>query len=96
VSSNDQEVALVRTSGSPLTHNAERADAAHIERYGPVRALADVEVWRRILLEYRTKGVDAVYAGTERETGFHLALSFALKLKAATWIDHPDYTADWP
>jgi hypothetical protein len=72
--------------GSP-THD----QAAHIARHNPARVLRDVEVWRRILLEYGTAGLDAKYAGTERETGFQLALSFALKSKAAVYKDHPDY-----
>jgi hypothetical protein len=61
----------------------------------PGRVLREVEVWRRLLLEYATVGLDAAYKGTERETGYHLALSMALKAKAATYDDHPDYRQDW-
>lgn len=59
------------------------------------RDLREVGVWRRILLEYAIPpGTDAVYGGTEREKGFRLALSFALKAKMATYSGHPDYPAD--
>jgi hypothetical protein len=61
----------------------------------PSRVLREVEVWRRLLLEYATVGLDDVYKGTERETGYQLALSMALKAKAATYDDHPDYRQDW-
>ena len=68
------------------------AVAAYIAQYDPVRALSEVILWRRILLEYAIPpGTDAVYGGTERETGFRLALSFALKAKMATYAGHPDY-----
>lgn len=66
----------------------------HQVRFDPAHELREIEVWRRILLEYAIPpGTDAVYGGTERETGFRLALSFALKAKAATYGDHPDYAA---
>lgn len=55
----------------------------------PARALREVKVWRRALLEYRTAPLDAVYQGTERETGFRLALSAALKAKIATYDGNP-------
>lgn len=64
----------------------------HIARHDPARALREAGTWRKIILEYAIPpGTDAVYGGTERETGFRLALSFALKAKAAEWSDHPDY-----
>ena len=63
--------------------------------YDPECVKADVAVWRRLLVEYRSLGLDAKFAGTERETGFHLALSAALKFKAATWANHPDYRPAW-
>ena len=63
--------------------------------YDPERVRADIQVWRRLLVEYRSLGLDAKFAGTERETGFHLALSAALKFKAATWADHQDYRPAW-
>lgn len=67
-------------------------DAEHIARNDPARVLREVATWRQILLEYSIPpGTDAVYGGTERETGFRLALSFAIKAKALEWKDHPDY-----
>ena len=60
-------------------------------RFDAARALREVEAWRKILLDYLTAGLDAKYAGTERETGFRLALSFALKCKAMAYKEHPDY-----
>lgn len=61
----------------------------------PARVLREVKAWRRILLEFSIPpGTDAVYGGTERETGFRLALSMTLKLKGATYSEHPDYKPD--
>lgn len=57
------------------------------------RVLREVETWRRILLEYQTAGLDTSVP-PERVTGFRYALSFAIKAKAATYPDHPDYTPD--
>lgn len=71
--------------------------AAHVARNDPARVLAEIKVWRRVLLSYATLGLDAKYAGTERETGFRLALSATLKAKAAMYADHPDYAPErWP
>jgi hypothetical protein len=67
------------------------AAIAHIALHGPARVLAEVKAWRRLLLESQLKGADSVYAGTERETGFHLALGLALKSKAMVYSDHPGY-----
>jgi Family of unknown function (DUF6221) len=80
--------------GEPLIYDEGRPsleEARHIARYDPARALAEVKLWRRLLLESQLKGVDSAYAGTERETGFHLALGLALKSKAMTYSDHPEY-----
>lgn len=74
-----------------FTRHRPVANGEHMARWDPVRVVAEVEIWRRLLLEYRTAGLDAKYAGTERETGFQLALSFALKCKAMAYSDHPDY-----
>lgn len=63
---------------------------AHIARHDPARALREVAVWRRLLLEYTIPpGTDAAYGGTERETGFRLALSAALAAKIATYDGNP-------
>ena len=64
-------------------------EMAHIERHGPARVLREVSVWRRLLLDYQTTPLDAAYGGTERETGFRLALSAALKAKIATYEGNP-------
>jgi hypothetical protein len=55
----------------------------------PARALREVAVWRRILLDHRTVALDSACGGTERETGFRLALSAALKAKIATYDSNP-------
>jgi hypothetical protein len=55
----------------------------------PARALREVAIWRRILLDHRTAPLDSVYGGTERETGFRLALSAALKAKIAKYDSNP-------
>ena len=62
---------------------------AHFVRHAPARVLREVAVWRRLLLEYQTAPLDAAYGGTERETGFRLALSAALKAKIATYEGNP-------
>ena len=63
---------------------------AHIARHDPARVLREVAVWRRLLLDYSIPpGTDAKYGGTERETGFRLALSAALKAKIATYPGNP-------
>jgi hypothetical protein len=63
------------------------ADADH--GWTQDRALREVKVWRKLLLEYHSAPLDAIYGGTERETGFRLALSAALKAKIATYEDNP-------
>lgn len=55
----------------------------------PARILREVAVWRRLLLDYKSAPLDAVYGGTERETGFQLALSAALRAKIATYDGNP-------
>lgn len=85
----DDSTDMVAVAQSDRSYDS--AVAAHIARYDPERALAEVKLWRRLLLESQMKGVDAVYAGTERETGFHLALGLALKSKAMIYSSHPDY-----
>jgi Family of unknown function (DUF6221) len=74
-----------------LTPCIEDGDlAAHIARHDPARVLRDVAVWRHILLEYSIPpGTDARYGNTEREAGFRLALSAALKAKIATYDGNP-------
>jgi len=74
--------------------DAEASDdggiARHVARHDPARVLREVAVWRRLLLEYSIPpGTDAKYGGTERETGFRLALSAALKAKIATYPGNP-------
>ena len=64
-------------------------ESAHITRQDPARTLREVEVWRRLLLDYQGAPLDAAYGGTERETGFRLALSAALKAKIATYPGNP-------
>jgi len=67
----------------------------YLDARDPARALREIATWRRVLLEYSIPpGTDARYGGTERETGFRLALSFTLKAKAAEWKEHPDYPPD--
>lgn len=66
--------------------------AAHIAIHDPGSAIAEAKAWRRILLEYSIPpGTDAVYGGTERETGFRIALRFTLKCKYLTYDRHPGY-----
>ena len=74
----------------PVAERVDQADAAHIARHDPARVLREVAVWRRLLLDYSIPpGTDAQYGGTERETGFRLALSATLKAKIATYEDNP-------
>jgi len=77
----DTEIAFLRAQ--------LEGDAPHVARHDPARALREAAVWRRILLDYQTAPLDAAYGGTERETGFRLALSAALKAKIATYEGNP-------
>jgi Family of unknown function (DUF6221) len=65
--------------------------ARHVAAHDPARVIREVATWRRILLDYTTAGLDATYAGTERETGFQLALRSAIATKAYEWRGHPGY-----
>jgi Family of unknown function (DUF6221) len=74
------------TVAEPIT----RAAGTHAARHEPERVLREVAVWRRLLLDYSIPpGTDAKYGGTERETGYRLALSAALKAKIATYEGNP-------
>jgi hypothetical protein len=55
----------------------------------PARMLREVAVWRKVLLEHHIAPLDSVYGGTERVTGFRMALSAALKAKIATYDGNP-------
>ena len=82
----------ISSLGGPVVYDEGSPDeyqAVHIARYDPNWALRDIAVWRRLLLEYRSAPLDAVYGGTERETGFRLALSVVLKAKIATYEGNP-------
>lgn len=69
---------------------AVAADTPDCDCGYPARALREVAVWRRLLLDYSSPpGTDAKYGNTERETGFRLALSAALKAKIATYPGNP-------
>ncbi|HET9969884.1 MAG TPA: DUF6221 family protein [Streptosporangiaceae bacterium] len=64
--------------------NGNLADAAHIARHDPDRALREVAFKRSILGQYRTA------AGWSSDNW-----SLSLRLFAAVWSDHPDYRAEW-
>ena len=66
------------------------ADTPDCDCGHPARVLREVAVWRRLLLDYSIPpGTDAKYGGTEREAGFRLAMSAALKAKIATYPGNP-------
>ena len=64
--------------------NGNLADAAHIARHHPARALREVAFKRAILGQYRTA------AGW---SGDNWPLS--LRLLTAVWSGHPDYQPEW-
>ena len=68
-------------SGRWVVGTAE-PDATFIMGHDPQSALREAGTWRRLLLEYSTCGLDAIYKGTERETGYQIALTVALRAKA--------------
>jgi hypothetical protein len=73
------------------------AQFRHMALHDPASVLAEVWVWRNLLLKYAIPpGTDAVYGGTERETGYRLALAGALSAKLATYAAHPEYQPGWP
>ena len=83
-------IGVVLVDGEPLIEGHITGLTAHIARHDPARVLREVAVWRRLLLDYSTPpGTDAGYGGSERETGFRLALSAALKAKIATYPGNP-------
>jgi hypothetical protein len=64
--------------------NGHLADAAHIARHNPARALREVAFKRAILGQYRTA------AGWSSDNW-----PLSLRLLAAIWSDHPDYRPEW-
>lgn len=64
--------------------NGNLADAAHIARHDPARALREVAFKRSILGQYRTA------AGWSSDNW-----PLSLRLLAAAWSDHPDYRQEW-
>jgi len=86
-------VGVVLVDGEPLIECHIGGLAGHVARNDPGRILRGVETWRRLLLEYSASGLDAKYAGTERETGYQIALSVALRAKAYEYREHPAYAA---
>lgn len=75
-----------------------RAQAAHIARWDPARVLAEVEVKRRILDEFKPR-VDQMDATIEGEWGMGNYPSgesdLLVKLLALPYADHPDYREEW-
>jgi hypothetical protein len=88
----DSHGQLLVSNGATISKVADlgvQVSGWHIARHDPARVLREVAVWRKLLLEYHSAPLDAVYGGTERETGFRLALSTALKAKIATYDGNP-------
>lgn len=96
-----EDVRVVDVTGGPCmwyeqikVRNDIRGEvAAHIAANDPAFVLAWVKAMRRVLLESQMLGVDSTYAGTERETGYHLAMNATVKLLASIWSGHPDFEA---
>jgi hypothetical protein len=100
----DDEIAFLRrrldeeAAAAWAVHDVSKCDALPYKEAAdtpdcgcghPARVLREVSVWRKLLLEYQSAPLDAVYDGTEREAGFRLALSAALKAKIATYDGNP-------
>jgi Family of unknown function (DUF6221) len=85
----DEDEATARAVQSALDAGWNYFDETPTELIDPARVFREVAVWRRLLLDYQTAPLDGTYGGTERETGFRLALSAALKAKVATYENNP-------
>jgi len=69
----------------------------YLRSHDPARVLAEVKAKRKVVTEYATalRQPDAIFAGTERVTGFLLALEMACRALASPYADHPDYNPAW-
>lgn len=76
-----------------LERGTGAAVADHIALNDPQSALREAAIWRGLMLGYSTAALDAKHAGTERATGFAMALAAALRMKAFQYREHPDYAA---
>ncbi|MFC8376416.1 DUF6221 family protein [Streptomyces albidoflavus] len=81
-----------------------RADAAHIARHDPARALAEVEAKRRVVGEcaYWNERMEAEAVNPPKfpQPGLDLgllldAMNPILRHLAAPYADHPDYREEW-
>lgn len=86
-------------SSSPPPVLAEDADAQHIARWDPARALVEVDARRRIIAQYEaiceqvSNPVSA--ANFERAYAMKGELRDVLELIALPYADHPDYREEW-
>ena len=62
----------------------QAADASHIARHDPTRALREVQAKRAILAKAQAAASDAA-----------MAWDFILGQLAAVYADHPDFQGDW-
>jgi hypothetical protein len=92
-----EEEGVYRWPGDELVHSADRkADARHIARHGPARALREAAAGRRILARHRDCGFGDVagrYCGVHSWNGAAGCRDFRDLL--VRWADHPDYDPLW-
>lgn len=75
-------------AGENRTGGITRADAQHMERHDPDRALAEVRAKRALLLALEGDPFDAL--GAERAYEY-----LVYQHLAAPYDDHPDYDEEW-
>lgn len=90
-----EEEGVYRWPDDELVQSADRkADARHIARHDPARALREVEAKRAILDQL---GTDLSYrppVPPGHQRAWAIASLIAEKM-AAVYSDHPDYRKDW-
>jgi Family of unknown function (DUF6221) len=90
-----EEEGVYRYPDDELVHYANRkADARHIARWPPDRALREVEAGRKLLAEYeRLNAKHLVFRPPA--PGALGAIRAAIGFRAAVHSAHPDYNPDW-
>lgn len=90
VDSGDDIGIVIYDEGRPTPAQAE-----HIARHDPARALADIEAKRRIVERFRyiSEGGGVIREGSPLEGQLH-ALAWVVTDLASAFADHPDYRAE--
>jgi hypothetical protein len=89
-----EEEGVYRWPDDEPVHLADRkADARHIARHGPARALREVAAKRALLTGH--EGVHRCDWGEHRGPGVLGGWCKTVRTLAAVYSDHPDYLQEW-